>query len=93
MAKLAEWLRSQDSESHPRWTKGGELLLIGDHGRFGVPDGDPDLWITGQVAAIDGVRAVVHLTDGRERRFVHCAELTGRGRIVRDVDSDRAAVV
>lgn len=68
------------AEHHPRWTAGGELVLIGDHGGFGPAEGPIS---TGQVTAIDAVTTMVVTDDGGQWRYTECRELTGRDRLPR----------
>jgi hypothetical protein len=71
------------AEHHPRCTKGGEQVLIGDHLWFGDPEADPETWVEGQVAEIVGTAAVVTTIDGATWRFGECVELISRGRLPR----------
>lgn len=77
-------LELDQAQNHGRWTAGGELVLVGDNGQFGNPQGDPDTWTTGQVAEIDGTAAIVTTVAGQHWRYAQCAELIGRGRFPKD---------
>lgn len=68
------------AEHHGWWTDTGDIILIGDHGRFGPADGDLS---DGQVLAIDGAGFTVRTVDGYEWRYADARALVRRGRLPR----------
>lgn len=88
--------------SHPRWTAGGEVVLIGDFGRFGNPDTlvDEDGGVARRIARIDGMATTVDTDPGDNDeyeaddyvtyQFAECAALVRRGRLPTEMEKELA---